>query len=174
MTISKWTRISVCLLLIPMIFAMAGCQAGTTAKQYKSQNVQKTQKTAQKPAQKTAQKPAQKTAPAHNALSREVRYEVLRVREVKDATVLVHNKDVVIGIDVKDGQNKALAAENVRYRIKNALPQYKVHVTSEKKHHTKIKTLSSQMASKHPVKTLSNDVGVLIKDIGKTVTAPFR
>jgi len=98
------------------------------------------------------------------------------VKGVDKATVIVHNKDVLVGIDVKHGDNSSTVARQVKRSIERAEKGYNVHVTADKKYHSKIMDMHTSMVplDGHPVRDFSHDVGVLIRDIGRTVTAPFR
>ncbi|MNI65660.1 Sporulation lipoprotein [compost metagenome] len=140
-----------------MILSVIGCtanQSASSTKQSKAQNVQK----------KAVINPATK----------KITDEVLKVKGVSKATVLVHDKDVVVGIDVKKGEPATSVEDKVRNKVESSKPGYFVHVTSEKKLHERIKTLNTKMTGKNPVKTLGNDVGIIIQDIGKAVRAPFQ
>ncbi|WP_044478109.1 YhcN/YlaJ family sporulation lipoprotein [Paenibacillus antibioticophila] len=122
-------------------------------------------------------KPKAKSEQKHKVIdpvAKKITDEVTKVKGVSKATVLVHNKDVVVGIDVKDGEHKARIEDEIRYRVENSEPGYAVHVTSDKKIHERIKKLNTNMTGKNPIKTLGNDVGIIIQDIGEAVRAPFQ
>jgi len=98
------------------------------------------------------------------------------VKGVDKATVVVYDDDVLVGIDVKPGENSASVARQVKRSLERAEKGYDVHVTTDKKYHSRIMDMHTNMMPMdgHPIRDFSHDVGVLIRDIGRTVTAPFR
>jgi len=115
-------------------------------------------------------------ATTNRALEEKLARHAKGVKGVSKATVVVHNKDVLVGIDVKHGGNSASVAHQVKRSIERAEKGYNVHVTTDKKYHSRIMDMHTSMVplDGHPVRDFSHDVGVLIRDIGRTVTAPFR
>jgi len=114
--------------------------------------------------------------PVHKDISDKIVKQVASVKGVNKATVVVHNRDVIVGLDVKSGQNTAAVTRNVKHKVEKAKPGYKVHVTTDKKMHTRIQSIHQQQMvplDGHPVRNFATDIGVLIKDIGRTVTAPM-
>lgn len=99
-----------------------------------------------------------------------------KVPGVVHATAVVNGKDAVIGLDITNtaAQNKRAIEYKVAHAVKKAEPGYNVHVTTDAQLHQRIRTLNTQVQTGHPVRTLANDVGIIIKDIGRAVTAPFR
>ena len=85
---------------------------------------------------------------------------------------------------MKKGANVKEVENNVRQRVQAKEPGYKVHVTSDAKIHTRIHTIYTTMNTNmnnnmrnnpgHPVRALGTDMADVIRDIGRTVTAPFR
>ncbi|SDF73774.1 Sporulation lipoprotein YhcN/YlaJ (Spore_YhcN_YlaJ) [Fontibacillus panacisegetis] len=149
-------RLGIIMLAVLIILSGTGCTANKSAN-------------SAKPKTKSVQ-----NKKAINPVTKKISDEVLKVKGVSKATVLVHDKDVVVGIDVKKGEPATSVEENVRYRVEGSKPGYFVHVTSDKKIHERIKKLNTKMTGKNSVKTLGNDVGVIIQDIGKTIRAPFQ
>ncbi|WCN37564.1 YhcN/YlaJ family sporulation lipoprotein [Aneurinibacillus uraniidurans] len=100
----------------------------------------------------------------------------MKVPGVAHATAVVNGKDAVIGLDTTSAaaQDKRAIEHKVANAVKKAEPGYNVHVTTDAQLHQRIRTLNTQVQTGHPVRTLANDVGVIIKDIGRAVTAPFR
>lgn len=96
------------------------------------------------------------------------------VSGVKKATVVVNNKDAIVGIDVNNVGKKATIEKQVHAALKNQYPHYNIHVTSDPNLHKRINTMNVNMGSAHPVKTLANDVAIMIRDIGAAVTRPLR
>lgn len=105
------------------------------------------------------------------------------VGNVDRATAVVNGNDIVIGIDVKQGANERKVEENVRQKVKQGYPGYNVHVTADRNIHKRIGTLSrdwlnnngnNNMTPGQPVRDLGNDIADVIRDIGRTVTAPLR
>ncbi|MFC3799565.1 YhcN/YlaJ family sporulation lipoprotein [Cohnella sp. GCM10012308] len=113
---------------------------------------------------------------SYRAASDKIAKHVYKVKGVSKATVIVHNRDAIVGIDVKQGENAKAVENQVRETVARSEPGYTVHVTSDKQYHARIKTLNSQMVplDGHPVRNFSEDVATLLRDIGHTVSAPFR
>ncbi|RKD22063.1 hypothetical protein BEP19_13395 [Ammoniphilus oxalaticus] len=124
-------------------------------------------------------------------LARTAAKEARSVANVTKATAIANGNDIVIGIDVKQGADRNKVEQNVRQKVKANQSGYNIHVTSDSKIHSRIHNVSTRMAngmndmtnnmsnnnnnnSGHPVRALGNDVADIIRDIGRTVTAPFR
>lgn len=97
-----------------------------------------------------------------------------KVPGVNKATVVIHKNDAIVGLDVDNTGKKAIIEKQVYAALKGQYPEYNIHVTSEEKIHQKIRSLNVSMTNGHPLKTLANDVAVIIRNIGGTVTAPLR
>ncbi|MBB6692353.1 YhcN/YlaJ family sporulation lipoprotein [Cohnella xylanilytica] len=102
---------------------------------------------------------------------------VANVKGVRKTTVLVHGREAIIGIDVKGGENRAKVENDVRHSVQTFKPGYRVHVTADKNLHARIQSIHAQSLKPldgHPVRNFAQDVGILIRDIGRTAAAPFR
>ncbi|WP_055746850.1 YhcN/YlaJ family sporulation lipoprotein [Brevibacillus choshinensis] len=101
-----------------------------------------------------------------------------KIDGVTKATAVVNKQDAVVGIDVKKGSDMKQTEKKVHDAVKSAEPNLNVHVTSDAKLHGRIQSIYSQNYSSpqtgHPVRDVGADISVLIRDIGRTVTAPFR
>jgi len=153
-----------------------GAQAG--AKKGKQTGAQASAKNGRPGANAAAQNGGQ-TAPS--AFDRQTSDVIARhaanVKGVRKATVLVHGREAIIGIDVKGGENRVKVENDVRRSIQTFKPGYRVHVTADKNLHARIQTIHAQSLKPldgHPVRNFAQDVGILIRDIGRTATAPFR
>ncbi|CAH1209001.1 hypothetical protein PAECIP111893_02955 [Paenibacillus plantiphilus] len=98
------------------------------------------------------------------------------VKGVDKATVVINNRDAIVGVDVKASENSAAVAQRVRNAVKKAEPGYTVHVTADKNLHTRLQGMQRQMKplDGHPIRNMTKDIGTLIRDIGRAVTAPLR
>ncbi|WP_053911988.1 YhcN/YlaJ family sporulation lipoprotein [Aneurinibacillus migulanus] len=97
------------------------------------------------------------------------------IQGVTHAIAVVSGRDAVIGLDINKGtKNRAMIEREVANAVKKANPGYNAHVTADRTLHQRIRTLNSQVRSGHPVRALAQDVGTIITDIGRAVTAPFR
>ncbi|MBN6185616.1 YhcN/YlaJ family sporulation lipoprotein [Aneurinibacillus sp. BA2021] len=98
-----------------------------------------------------------------------------KVPGVMRATAVAHGKDVVIGLDINNvARGRATIERDVQRAVKSAEPGYNVHVSADRGIHQRVRTLNDRMRAGHPIHTLTQDVGVLIRDVGRTITAPFR
>ncbi len=96
------------------------------------------------------------------------------INGVTKATAVVQGKDAVVGIDVAQGKNRSTVENNVLTAIRTGDPAYRVHVTSNGDLNRRIRVLNEQVRSGQHVRTIGQDFGTLIRDIGRTITAPFR
>lgn len=99
------------------------------------------------------------------------------VQGVSKATAVAHGKDIVVGIDVKNGADKKTVERHVREKVQSKEPTYRIHVTADHKIHTRIQGMANNMNNNnanHPVRALGTDVADVIRDIGRAVAAPFR
>lgn len=98
-----------------------------------------------------------------------------KVNGVSESTVIVRGNDAVVGIDLKENQNRNNVERKVHRALRQTEPGYNIHVTSEQKLHNRIKNMDTQMTDENqPVQDLTEDFTSLVRDIGRTVTAPFR
>ncbi|MED0679852.1 YhcN/YlaJ family sporulation lipoprotein [Aneurinibacillus thermoaerophilus] len=113
---------------------------------------------------------------AHNrAVADRMANAATKVVGVTRATAVVSGRDAVIGLDINNvTKSKTTIEREVAKAVKAAEPGYNVHVTTDGALHQRIRALSDQTRAGHPVRTLTHDVGMLIRDIGRSVTAPFR
>lgn len=79
--------------------------------------------------------------------ARTIENKVKKVNGVSKATVFVHGKDVVVGIDATSSAKKAEVEKHVKKVVEGLNKGYKVHVSSDKSMHNRISTLKSQMYS---------------------------
>ncbi|CEH29682.1 hypothetical protein AM501_05920 [Aneurinibacillus migulanus] len=98
------------------------------------------------------------------------------VNGVTRATAVVDGRDAVIGIEGATASNMKTLERNVYEAVKRAEPGYTVHVTSNQALTQRIRTLNSRMtgAGTRTLQTDGEDIRTLIRDIGRSVTAPFR
>lgn len=98
------------------------------------------------------------------------------VEGVTRATAVVQGKDAVIGIEGATAANMKMLERSVHQAMKRAEPGYTVHVTADKNLTQRIRTLSTQIggAGTRALRTAGQDFSVLVRDIGRTITSPFR
>jgi spore cortex protein len=105
--------------------------------------------------------------------------EAMNVAGVSRATAVANGNNLVIGIDAKAGTNTKDVEQRVLRTVKAKESGYNVHVTADPNINTRIRNAYNSMTNPtatpgHPVRDLGRDVGSIIRDIGRTVTAPFR
>ncbi|QMV42957.1 YhcN/YlaJ family sporulation lipoprotein [Cohnella cholangitidis] len=154
-------RCTVMILSVALCFSLAGC---TKTNQYKARSTE----------HRNVIDGAHPNA--NKRVSEKIAKDVSSVKGISKATVVVHNRDVIIGLDVKGGENAAAVEQKVVQAAHKSEPGYTVHVTAERGLHTRIQNLHSQMLplDGHPVRNFTEDVGILIQDIGNRVTRPLR
>ena len=94
----------------------------------------------------------------------------------------MYGNDIVIGIDGGNKQDRKTLEQQVLQKVKNRQQGFNVHVTSDNNLHIRIRTLNTDMTNGNnnditpgqPVRDVGRDISELIRDIGRTVTAPFR
>ncbi|WP_020621155.1 YhcN/YlaJ family sporulation lipoprotein [Paenibacillus daejeonensis] len=99
-----------------------------------------------------------------------------KVPGVTRATAVVHNKDIVVGLDVEGNDQQTVRAkeQEVKRMIQKEHASYKVHVTSDKDLHGRIQTLHGNAMNGGPVEEFTHDVGMVVRDIANAIAAPFR
>jgi spore cortex protein len=115
-----------------------------------------------------------RTLSAQTAVAERAANDAKKVPGVARATAVCQGNDIVIGIDTVHTTNRTALERKVAHVVKAAEPRYNVYVTSDKVIHQRIRTVSDQVRTGHPVRTLANDISTIIRDIGRAVTAPFR
>jgi len=96
---------------------------------------------------------------------------------VTRAVAVVHGNDIVVGIEGKGHKNLKTLEKDVKGKILRHEKGFKVHVTSDKNLTSRINTIHSNLTTNttgHPVRAMGSDIASLIRDMGRTVTAPFR
>jgi YhcN/YlaJ family sporulation lipoprotein len=96
------------------------------------------------------------------------------INGVTKATAVVQGKDAIVGIDVEQGKNRSTVENNVLTAIRTGDPAYRVHVTSNADLNRRIRVLNEQVRSGQHTRTVGQDFGILVRDIGRTISAPFR
>jgi len=96
---------------------------------------------------------------------------------VTRAVAVVNGNDIVVGIEGKGHKNLKTLEKEVKGKILRHEKGFKVHVTSDKNLTSRIITIHTNLTTDttgHPVRAMGSDIAALIRDIGRTVTAPFR
>lgn len=114
-------------------------------------------------------------------ISQKIEKHVSSIQGVDRATVVVYGKDVIVGLNAKGGGNTNALTNKVRKAVQDVQPGYNVHVTTDNNLNTRIRTLNTDLTPAgltpmdgRPVQDFANDVGELITDMGRAITAPFR
>ncbi len=172
MTSSIYKYVGTLVLCLALVLTAAGCNTsndGNTTRQGQSKQYK-----ARSTAHRTVKNEAKPST--DQKVSDEIAKRVSGVKGVSKATVIVQNHDAIVGIDVKAGEDVKKVEQQVRREAERAESGYKVHVTSDRKLHTRIQSIRAQMKplDGHPIRNFTEDVGTLIRDIGRTATAPLR
>ncbi|MBP1932969.1 YhcN/YlaJ family sporulation lipoprotein [Ammoniphilus resinae] len=96
---------------------------------------------------------------------------------VTRAVAVVQGNDIVVGIEGKGHKNLKTLEKDVKGKILRHEKGFKVHVTSDKNLTSRINTIHRNLTTNntgHPIRAMGEDVASLIRDMGRTVTAPFR
>lgn len=120
-------------------------------------------------------------------LSKVIANSCTRIGGIDKATAVVYGNDIVIGVQTDNNNNNNNNNNNVRNRdlertvrqnIQQLVPTMNVHVTSDRNMMTRINNMDRQMRDGNGngmgLRNIGNDFATLIRDIGRTVTAPFR
>lgn len=113
-----------------------------------------------------------------------------RVPGVEGATAIVRGNDIVVGITTRSTNQTITQKQVIEKQVYSAVhaiaPHHKIRITSDAKMVTRIRTLAQSVRGYgHEMTTgpttvgsnLSNsvrDFGMLVRDLGRSVTAPFR
>lgn len=93
---------------------------------------------------------------------------------VTKATAVIHGKDAIVGVDVDKRKNTKIVETNVYNAVQKADPAYRVHITSNADLNQRIRVLNTQMKTGHPLQNIGQDFSTILRDIGRTITAPFK
>lgn len=113
---------------------------------------------------------------------------------VEKATAVVYRKDVVVGIQTRmnanDVQQKQVIERQVHSAVRSITPSYNVRVTSDRDMFTRISNMDNTVRNgmrngtnaitsgpttvTGNLANAGNDFTALLRDLGRTVTAPFR
>ncbi|MBN6188213.1 YhcN/YlaJ family sporulation lipoprotein [Aneurinibacillus sp. BA2021] len=99
-----------------------------------------------------------------------------KVSGVTRATAIVHGREAVIGIEGATAPDQKMLERNVQQALKRAEPGYNLHVTADKALIQRIRTLSTRIGGTGTsvLHTAEPDFAGLVRDIGRSITAPFR
>jgi hypothetical protein len=91
---------------------------------------------------------------SNKQVSEKISRNVSSIKGISKATVIVYYHDAIIGIDIKKGENTATVEQKVRQVVQHSEPGYNVHVTTDKKHLTRIESIHKQMVplDGHPIR----------------------
>ncbi|MFX3635905.1 MAG: YhcN/YlaJ family sporulation lipoprotein [Candidatus Pristimantibacillus sp.] len=117
-----------------------------------------------------------KNAQENHNISENIAKRVGRVKGVGRQSVIVQDRNIIVGIQVKKGENVRTVEQNVRRSVEGSEPGYTVYVSGDNGINTRIQNIQTQMVplDGHPVRNFTEDVGILIQDIGRAITAPLR
>ncbi|QRG65808.1 YhcN/YlaJ family sporulation lipoprotein [Brevibacillus choshinensis] len=112
---------------------------------------------------------------------------------VDRATVVVSGKDAVIGVRIRDNlapEQQKVIEQKVHSAARAVSPTMNIRVTAEPAMFTRIRVINDSIYNEaqqrthnvsqvphsmaHNMSNTANDFGILLKDLGRTVTAPFR
>jgi hypothetical protein len=96
------------------------------------------------------------------------------VNGVTRATAIVYGNNAIIGIEGATASNMKMLERSVHEALRRAEPGYSIHVTADKTLTQRVRTLSDRMNGTSPLRAVGQDIAALIRDIGRSVTAPFR
>ncbi|GAB6936064.1 hypothetical protein JCM14720_19850 [Calditerricola yamamurae] len=119
------------------------------------------------------------TALTNRQLASRVDAVAERVRGVQNATVLISGNNVVIGIEparpFRNAGDVRTMERNVHKNVRSVVPaQYRVYVTADPKLVRRTRDIANRMGDGTMARMVVNDVADLIRDIGRTATAPLR
>ena len=129
----------------------------------------------------------------HGGYNRELADRVERacskINGVQSASAIVYQKDAIVGLQMKNGLNAKQRQSIERQAHETArtlVPNHQVKVTSDAAMTSRIKKMDGTFRQHaHSMTTgpttvggnlgnAANDFGMLVRDLGRTVTAPFR
>jgi YhcN/YlaJ family sporulation lipoprotein len=97
-----------------------------------------------------------------------------KVSGVSKATVIVNDHNAVVGLGVNNNKHGKKLEKHVYHALTKKFPAYKIYVTTDKALNQRIVTAHTQMIGNHPIKQFATTIGTIIRDIGRTITKPFR
>lgn len=122
-----------------------------------------------------------------NDQQKRIRNDVLKVEGVNDATIVINDKNIIVGIDVDNVGRRVTVVNSVKTMLQSKYNNYQVHVTAERATYDRIRVLRDQMEPmertseqtqqpehEHPVDQFAHDFKALLEDMGAAVTEPLR
>lgn len=94
------------------------------------------------------------------------------INEVEKVTVYKDGQHVLIGTYLHYYKKEENVKKEVQNYIAKEHPNHQIHITSDQHLHSRIQKLKS--LDGHPIQNTAEDINILIKDIGRAVTAPFQ
>lgn len=122
-----------------------------------------------------------------NDQQKRIRNDVLKVEGVNDATIVINDKNIIVGIDVDNVGRRVTVVNSVTNMLQSKYDNYQIHVTAERATHDRIRVLKDQMKPMdatsehttqhqhdHPVDHFAHDFKALLEEMGAAVTEPLR
>ncbi|BAU29334.1 YhcN/YlaJ family sporulation lipoprotein [Aneurinibacillus soli] len=126
---------------------------------------------------------SQNYAPRSNAIredeqriAKRIAQQAANVDGVTRATAVVHGEDVLVGVEGAKASNVKMLERSVHEALRRTEPGYRIHVTADHTLSTRIRMISQDINGSvgNKMRTAGSDIASLIRDIGNSVTAPFR
>uniref|UniRef100_UPI0004682467 YhcN/YlaJ family sporulation lipoprotein n=1 Tax=Caldalkalibacillus mannanilyticus TaxID=1418 RepID=UPI0004682467 len=102
----------------------------------------------------------------------DMRRRVMSINGVRDAKVVFHNNAVIVGVDAEGNTNNLV--RQVRQQLQGHTRGEQVHVTTDRGMVTRIGDIDNRVRTGQPIRNMANEIGTLMNDLGRTMTAPIR
>lgn len=109
-------------------------------------------------------------------VAKRIAQQAANVNGVTRATAVVHGEDVLVGVEGATASNIKMLERSVYEALHRTEPGYRIHVTADRTLSNRIRMLSQDINGNvgNKMRQAGSDIANLIRDIGGSVTAPFR
>ncbi|NEU31547.1 hypothetical protein GN156_12310 [bacterium LRH843] len=105
--------------------------------------------------------------------ARHIADRVVKISGVKDARVIVHKNDVVVGVDA-DGGNLSHITKEVEHKVKGLAHGKKVHVVTDRDSVHRIRTMDDRLRTGTAFQEVGTTFTDMMRDIGSAAARPFE
>lgn len=93
---------------------------------------------------------------------------------VRDAEVVIHHDDIIIGVQPEQGQNIDKLEAQIKKAVQDQANGKEVHVITDRNHFNRLGEINRGIRDGQPIENFARDLGEMIQDVGRAVTEPFR
>lgn len=105
----------------------------------------------------------------NQALAQRISQGCQTIDGVRDAHVVVHYDDILVGVEAEDGQDKDQLEAKVRSAVEKRVNGKQVHVSSDQDMVDQLGDMEQNIFEGRPITGLADDIGEMIENFGRAV-----